>query len=199
MAGCFKNGNITENLTLVSLVFTINLLRYREGTHFVSTGKGTSIRMHEEFWYSLQLYLLTLVMTPFGLVVIPRGIDTLIQHAALALMFYGYLLLNPLLFSSYLRRLKKKDGLQRGTDRSKQKLWWRAACWTIFSHFILYEMIFVWLLRVNPQTLHPPIEVVGLSAIALFVLTGSTGLLAYKHSLYVKKSRPPSHSTVFRK
>lgn len=154
--------------------------------------------MHEEFWFSLQMYLLTLVMTPFGLVVIPRGIDTLIQHAPLALMFYGYLLLNPLLYSSYLRRLKKKAALQSGTDGSKQKLWWRAVSWTLFSHFILYEMVCVWFLHVNPETLHPPIEVVGLSAIALFVLTGSTGFLTYKHSLYVKESRP-SHSTLFRK
>lgn len=171
----------------------------KQGIHFIAIGKGTSTRMHEEFWFSLQMYLLTLVMTPFGLVVIPRGIDTLIQHAALALMFYGYLLLNPLLFSSYLRRLKKKAVLQRKTDGSKQKHWWRAAGWTFFSHFILYEMVCTWLSRVNPETTtHPPIEVVGLSAIALFVLAGSTGFFTYKHSLYVKDSRP-SHYTFFRK
>ncbi|QRG66568.1 hypothetical protein [Brevibacillus choshinensis] len=154
--------------------------------------------MFEAFLFSLQMYLVTLLMTPFGLVVIPKVMDILNQQASLALIVYGYLLASPLVVSSYLARLKKSAGKQDAVWSSKRKLWGRALLWTVSSHFILYEIVFVWMYRVDHQRLQPSLETVALSAVALVVIAGSTCFLVYKHARQVIQGRHASHSTVFR-
>jgi hypothetical protein len=154
--------------------------------------------MFEAFLFSLQMYLVTLVMTPFGLVSIPQAIDILHQQPAFAPMVYGYLLGSPLLFRFYLKRLKRNAGRQGPARSSARKQWGRAVLWTLCSHFLLHEIIFFGLQSVNHHRLHPSLEAVALSAIALVVIAGSTGFLAYKHSWQAMQSRHVSDSTVYR-
>lgn len=142
--------------------------------------------MLEGILHSLHMYLLTLVMTPFGLVAIPRGIGILIQDTQLALIVYGYLIAYPLLYGYILKRKKKRAGL--GT----------AVMWTSGAHFALFELVCSWQMGMSPDSISPSMEAVGLSTIMLFAIAGSTGYLTYKQSLKGKENRAFSRFTLFR-
>lgn len=131
---------------------------------------------------SLQTYLLTLVMTPFGLVAIPQGMSMLKQNSVLALSFYIYLLLNPVLFRIYLQYLKRRPEQHQKSLWGKRKQWIRGVLWTFSSHLIAYEMVFLFVTKGNAVGLSTQVIVLALSSIALLILGASTAFLTYKHA-----------------
>lgn len=162
---------------------------------------GDNPGMYESLLFSLQSYLLTFVMTPFGLVFIPQGMSTLFQHTSLALIFYGYLLINPLFYRFFLNWLKKRELRQRATSAIHRKHWIWAGGWALFSHFWLFQILHAYLYsgKEGEVALTPSMELVGLSAIALFVVVGSTAFLSYKYRVLGKEGRYDSLSSLFRK
>ncbi|MGG1663980.1 hypothetical protein [Brevibacillus sp. NRS-1366] len=138
--------------------------------------------MLEQLWFFIQMYLLTLIMTPFGLVMIPRGIGLLEEHLIFALIYYSYLLFNPLLFRMYLCRIKRRADLQKQVW-NKRKQWIRGVMWTILSHLVVFEMVYLFVMQskhTGAVTNH--MAAVALSSLALFILAASTWFLSYKHA-----------------
>lgn len=139
--------------------------------------------MWEQIWFFVQMYLLTLVMTPFGLVMIPRGISLLEEHLIFALIFYSYLFLNPLLFRMYLYRIKRRAESHEQVW-NKRKQWVRGGVWTILSHLIVFELVYLFILHCKHTgvALANHMVAVSLSSLALFILAASTWFLSYKYA-----------------
>lgn len=154
--------------------------------------------MVEQILLSVQMYVLTLVMTPFGFVVIPQGIGMLKEHIDVALVFYAYLLVNPVLFRLYLNHLNKRHPSQHEAAWSNRKQWIRGLVWAFLSHLIVYEMIYFFVMGGRTDGMEAQIAIVGLSSIALVFLGACTGFLSYKHGPAQRERRLSHHSPISR-